>query len=468
MSLDRLQQIAAIEETTPGTLNTGVYAAAQAKHLIRNAAMGLDFPAYSRDIKRGTLTPLPPLAGAQRAKATFSLELSGEASSGIPPWDIFLRGSGMPRKTLRKITIGSVSGGPFRHGETITQASTSATAIVFFDTHTGTTTLYVHTVTGSPNNSNIWTGGTSAAFATPSTVDTAAGYGWAPCDFPTVTVTYSGSDPAAGEVVTGATSGAIGIIDTIDTSGNVAKIRIYNARMYSDGETLTASSTGSIGTASAIAQENMPALSIAHYIDGRRVAMAGARGNVKLSGKVGEPVMMDFEFTGLYSANADASLLSGVTFPLKVPPVLLAATATLGTEGSTPSYAARFSAFGLDLGHQLAYRVDASATSGDRETLITGRAGSGTLDPELDLKASYALLDNWANNTIASLGFVVGSTLGNKFQIQVPGARFTGDTEGERAGVAVDNVQFALTGGSMSNVSSSPNERNDLLIAYLV
>jgi hypothetical protein len=471
-SLDSRQVLAAIEETTPGTLNSSVYAAAQAKHLIRNASIDFDFPVYTRDIKRSTLTPLPGLAGRKQARITFGIELTGEGSSGVPPYDIFLRACGLTRESLEKITIGAVTGGPFRHGETITQATTGATAKVFMDTYTGTTTLYVYDLVGSENNSNVWTGGTSSASATPSSVGSAAGYGWRPVDFPTTTVTYATTpspDVAVSDIFQGGTSGAIGIVEEVDTTGKVIKARIQNAKMFSAGETLTriTPDTDSLGAASSIAQEDMPTLTMALYEDGNRWTIAGARGTVSMTANNGEPAMLNFTFTGAFADDSDAAMLTGISHGLKVPPVMLGATALLGTEGSTPSYTARFQSVSLDLGNDLQYRESASATLGVIETMIVGRSGSGSVDPEADLEVSYPFVGNFADNAVGSLQFTIGTANGNKFIHQVPGLRTNGVGTGNRNGVRTRELAFEMTGGSMANVSNSANERNDWLIAYI-
>lgn len=56
-------------------------------------------------------------------------------------------------------------------GETITQGTTSATAKV----STVSSGVYVYSVSGSPDSSHTWTGGTSGATFTPTTVPTATG-----------------------------------------------------------------------------------------------------------------------------------------------------------------------------------------------------------------------------------------------------------------------------------------------------
>ncbi len=65
----------------------------------------------------------------------------------------------------KQITIGAVTSGPFRHLETITQATSGATARVIGDI--AASPIIVDSITGSPDNSHAWTGGTSGASATP-------------------------------------------------------------------------------------------------------------------------------------------------------------------------------------------------------------------------------------------------------------------------------------------------------------
>ena len=63
-------------------------------------------------------------------------------------------------------TAGSYTSGTFQEGETVTQAVSGATGIVVIGASAGPH-LFIRAVTGTPNNSNIWTGGTSSATFTP-------------------------------------------------------------------------------------------------------------------------------------------------------------------------------------------------------------------------------------------------------------------------------------------------------------
>lgn len=66
---------------------------------------------------------------------------------------------------------GSYTSGTFAAGETITQATSGATATALFAQSAGGL-LYAKVVTGTPNSSSVWTGGTSGATFTPTATPT--------------------------------------------------------------------------------------------------------------------------------------------------------------------------------------------------------------------------------------------------------------------------------------------------------
>ena len=69
------------------------------------------------------------------------------------------------------VAVGAVTNGPFKYGETVTQATSLATGVVAFYEPTR---LYLRNVVGTFNNSAVITGGTSGATATASAVLTRA------------------------------------------------------------------------------------------------------------------------------------------------------------------------------------------------------------------------------------------------------------------------------------------------------
>ncbi len=66
--------------------------------------------------------------------------------------------------TNNRLYLGAVSGGPFTVGETVTQATSLATAVV---AAVGTGYIDVNTVTGTFDATHVVTGGTSSATSTP-------------------------------------------------------------------------------------------------------------------------------------------------------------------------------------------------------------------------------------------------------------------------------------------------------------
>lgn len=76
------------------------------------------------------------------------------------------------------IIAGVVSSGTFVDGETITQAVSGATAIVSGTVpEAGPLNILTLSITGAPDSSDVWTGGTSGATFTPTDIPVAAGQG---------------------------------------------------------------------------------------------------------------------------------------------------------------------------------------------------------------------------------------------------------------------------------------------------
>lgn len=559
MSLFRLKQLAAIVEATPGTFNSAVYAAAYAQHLLRSdASIDFDIPLYVVDELRGTLTPVEGIPGRKLARANFSLNMRPPSSGSTPSWDVFMRACGMASKPLVKVTGSgalTITGGPLRHGETVSQPAAGTTVgisgKVAMDTYTGAAELWLYdvtvtnlgysgadpvvgetvtggtsgatgivtAVTGASNVATIKllgtgiyasgealtgsttgslgtastasihatddiTGATTAAAVTTGTLITNAtagvhGRAWFPLTYTTfelVTADAGSGAPVVGDVVTGVTSGTVGIVDSVLLGPTPTKytltIRSDFPGMYSAGESLTFTGSGvtshEVGTC---VQLDRPTISLAGYNDGVRASCRGMRGTFSIDARTGEAVTLNFNLTGSYQAHGDASNLSGVTYPLRQPPVFLSAGATLGTETNpttVPSYAPRFSSVSLNLGHDVQYRESANSSSGVLEALIVGRAGTGTIDPELDLEASYPALDNFTNGYAANLRFNVGTAAPSKFIVSVAGMTFNAMPIADRLGQAVRNMAFNINGGHYENASDTPGENNDIVLVYAV
>jgi hypothetical protein len=176
MPLTRLQQLFIAEETTESTgVSAGsLYTSANSNYLPLDLSLEYDVPLFERNVRRASLTPLQGLTGIQQGTAKFQIEMTGTSAIGTaPPFGLPLRACGFRQETLVRIAIGAVTSGPFRHGETVTQATSGATATVVQDCYTGQTDLWVTQANGLGNTTAItqtaalvWTGATSGATAT--------------------------------------------------------------------------------------------------------------------------------------------------------------------------------------------------------------------------------------------------------------------------------------------------------------
>lgn len=165
--LTRRRQVAAKVETTEGTWNAP--GAADAGFLAYEPKIRPSIPLFTRRPARSTLTRFAGVPGVQTKGFTFGVDLVGSGVAATPPaFGTLLKGCGMKQVDPWKLTIGAITGGPFLAGERVTQATSGAIGIVVRRTATGTTTLWLLPVSGTFNGTNVLTGATSAATATPS------------------------------------------------------------------------------------------------------------------------------------------------------------------------------------------------------------------------------------------------------------------------------------------------------------
>lgn len=122
----------------------------------------------------GSLGNTPPTTTSPKFTATVVSE--GYSASGVlGTITRTLHGSRVARVPATAATItGTYVSGTFVDGELVTQAVTGATAIVLGAGQSAGTRLRVRTVTGTPNNVNVWSGATASFTATQTPVTLAA------------------------------------------------------------------------------------------------------------------------------------------------------------------------------------------------------------------------------------------------------------------------------------------------------
>ena len=179
-------------------------------------------------------------------------------------------------------------------------------------------------------------------------------------------------------------------------------------------------------------------VSIYYFQDGIRYILLGCIGNVSFNLETGALGKMSFTVTGHISLPTDVALASP-TYLTIVPPPLINVPFTIG------AYAAVINSLTCDMSNTVATVSDMSATDGYGEIRITQRDPNGTYDPEATLVATdNPHQDLEQGNALVVTTGVIGSTLGNRYQIDMPAAVYRDLSPGDRDGIRTYDVPIGF------------------------
>lgn len=190
------------------------------------------------------------------------------------------------------------------------------------------------------------------------------------------------------------------------------------------------------------ASSGEPSLTVAHYENGIRHLIAGARGNVTFGGAVGEFLAFDFDFLGVEDSITDVAIISP-TFQSTVPRPLLS------TSFSLHGFSAKCTSFSIDMGNTITPRQDMSKASGFISTIIGNRRPVGNFVVEKELVATKDWYGIWKAGTESTLSLVLGATAGNILTVTAPKVQIMNITEQDDGGIkklSID-VKFNLSAG---------------------
>lgn len=494
MSLSRLKELAVAIETTPGTAPGTLYTADNAKHLVISPTVSFEVPLFDRLIGRSSLTPLPGLAGIKTGTVGFQLELAGHANvtPDIPTWDPIMRACGFKSVATTKVVYGGASPGEvMRHGEIVIATGNDAggTARCVHDTWPvgsgGTMYLEDDNITWASSGATTLTGGTTLASygVAASVVSEDAGQSYYPVSQPLVLITGGAitGTLAVGDILV-MSDGDIalqiaGVIESL--AGTDMTMRMYTGHpaavalheFHIAGENPATPTNYYLMTSATVVQDDIPTLSLTLNEDGVRQTITGARGTWSLDARIGEPALMTFEFTGAATSVDDTGLLTGVVFETKLPPVFLGATMALGTEAdltTSDESIPCITALNIAMNNEVTVRQCVVSPTGIKAVEITGRGVTGSIDPEQELEATYAIVGNFLAGTLMRLRTQIGSAAANSFLITMPGLQATGMGSGDRNGIATRDYQFRATGGTWTNANDTSGQDNELVITYLL
>ena len=180
-------------------------------------------------------------------------------------------------------------------------------------------------------------------------------------------------------------------------------------------------------------------LTMSLYEDGIKRSLAGARGTFKITAKAGDPVKIDFTFTGKFTEEADASMLSP-TFPTVLPPIWGGNAVTFG------SFAPKLAEISIDAGNGVVMREDAADASGYLAAAITTRKSVGTCDPE------SVSGRNWRTqidgSTEEAMSLVIGSVTHNIITITAARCQPFKKARGNRNELMTEQVDLQFNGST--------------------
>lgn len=172
--LSEIRQLAGKIEGSEGVAET--LAAADAKVWVYNPSIDYDPEMFERNLAMASFSQVPQIVGKRPGQLSFGLELKGSGvAATAPEWAKYLQGCGVGISALKSINIGAITGGPFRHGETITGGTSAGKGRVIINTANGATAILYVVISGSLQSGEVITGGTSGATATTSSSSTTVG-----------------------------------------------------------------------------------------------------------------------------------------------------------------------------------------------------------------------------------------------------------------------------------------------------
>jgi hypothetical protein len=163
--LSRLSVLAAKVEATPGTAES--LTNAEAAYNIMNAEINANIDVSTRPIQ-GSFRKLPGVPGMRTATCTFSIELIGDGSGGVPTWaTVFLAGCGIvnttgtltPRNEAPGTNVKTLTIGLYENGRR--KLMRGAVGNVVFEYVPGQAVMMNFTFTG------VWAGVTDTAILAP-------------------------------------------------------------------------------------------------------------------------------------------------------------------------------------------------------------------------------------------------------------------------------------------------------------
>lgn len=175
----------------------------------------------------------------------------------------------------------------------------------------------------------------------------------------------------------------------------------------------------------------------------------GVMGNVTFTiGTVGEPVQMNFEFSGAFKSMVD------LAFGLRLDPTSLSTVkpgAILGSTITVNGVAQDLDTFEFNMNNSIQEWTDPSRSTGNKGFYKDGFEPSLTLDPTLKQLSVEPVYTEWLACTPGAVSIGVSSTGAPDITLSAPAAQRTNVDIGDRNGARLGVTTFLLTQGTAGN-----------------
>lgn len=229
-------------------------------------------------------------------------------------------------------------------------------------------------------------------------------------------------------------------------------------------------------------------LSLDVYLDGKRVRSKGCMGNTEFKFTYGDAVVASSKFQGVFVDYTDTAMPATPNEAHKYPPTFLGPRITIRKAKNVPATSEKYGTAGgaggaitgaltevaLNTGNNVILRPNAIDPNGVAFALVTGRAPSGTFNPDEVASTEF----DWYSYFVAGLPIrmkieVVGpdatsvvfddpnSANQNIYDWITPGLVMSGLEDADREGINTWNGSFKMSGGDYDSSTSGELVGND-------
>ncbi|MFH0907797.1 MAG: phage tail tube protein [bacterium] len=209
-------------------------------------------------------------------------------------------------------------------------------------------------------------------------------------------------------------------------SGTAGTAPAWSQFLEACGMLLADSANSDIYTPSSISGS----YTVGAYFDGVRYLLTGCRGSASFEFNAGEPAKAHIKLMGVWSTTTD-------TAPLAPNYDQVTPVSNCGGAFTYDNFGLKYKSLTIELNHRLTPRPVVSATypNGALSVAITDRECKGTVDPEMELVATYDFFTKHKTNNAGAFSLVIGGTAGNILTVTAPAMQIAGLSTGDRDGL---------------------------------